>query len=64
MSVVQWEKVAQSAERLQISADLIRAAVKSGDLPSYAVGKGREYRLDATEVDGWLKSRSYEPRSA
>lgn len=65
MNVVQWEKVAQSAERVQISQIIIRAAVKAGDLPAYPVGKGsKEYRLDPSEVDAWMKSRSWEPRSA
>lgn len=46
------------------SAIIIRAAVKAGDLPAYPVGKGREYRLTADDVDEWMKSRSYEPRTA
>jgi excisionase family DNA binding protein len=59
-----WETPVEAAERTRQSADLIRAAVKSGDLPAYPVGKGRDYRLDADEVDIWMKSRSWEPRSA
>lgn len=57
-----WETAVEAAERTRQSADLIRAAVKGGELPAYAVGKGRDYRLDAAEVDEWMKSRSYEPR--
>lgn len=59
-----WLKVADAAEHAKISADLIRQAVKDGDLPAYAVGRGRDYRLTAEDVDGWLKSKSWEPRSA
>lgn len=59
-----WLKVADAADYATISADLIRQAVKDGDLPAYSVGKGRDYRLTAEDVDGWLKSKSWEPRSA
>lgn len=58
-----WETAAQAAKRTQQSPDLIRAAVKRGDLPAYPVGKGRDYRLDADEVDAWMRSRSWEPAS-
>jgi excisionase family DNA binding protein len=60
-----WETAVEAAKRTKQSADLIRSAVKNGDLPAYAIGKGgRDYRLDASEVDAWMRSRSYEPRSA
>lgn len=59
-----WLTAAQAAEHLQLSEPLIRDAVKRGDLPAYSVGRGREYRLDQAEVDAWMKSRSWEPRSA
>lgn len=58
-----WETPVEAAKRTRQSADLIRAAVTSGELPAYPIGKGREYRLDASEVDGWMKSRSWEPAS-
>jgi excisionase family DNA binding protein len=57
-----WQTVADAAEYVKVSPDIIRAAVKSGDLPAYPVGKGREYRLTAGDVDDWMRSRSYEPR--
>lgn len=59
-----WMKVADAAEYATVSPDLIRAAVKAGDLPAYAVGSGRDYRLTADDIDEWMKSKSYEPRVA
>ncbi|ASZ73041.1 hypothetical protein SEA_GERALT_46 [Mycobacterium phage Geralt] len=43
---------------------LIREAVKNDGLKAYPIGNGREARVDLNEVDEWMKSRSYEPRSA
>lgn len=57
-----WLTVPMAAEHSTVSADTIRAAVKAGDLQAYAIGRGREYRLTAEDVDAWMRSRSYEPR--
>jgi excisionase family DNA binding protein len=63
--VTTWLKVADAAEYVKVSPDIIRAAVKNGDLPAYPVGRGRDFRLTAEDIDSWMKSRSYEPgRSA
>lgn len=60
-----WATLKQAAEHLQLKTDaLIRAAIKNGDLKAYPIGKGRDARVDLNEVDEWMKSRSYEPRSA
>jgi excisionase family DNA binding protein len=60
-----WLTVAAAAEYATVSEWTIRRAVKIGDLCAYAVGvSGRQYRLSAQDVDDWLMSRSYEPRSA
>ena len=60
-----WLTVPMAAEYSTVSTDTIRAAVKAGDLQAYAIGKGRrEYRLTAEDVDIWMRSRSYEPRTA
>lgn len=59
-----WLTVAKAADYVDVSPDIIRSAVKAGDLPAYPVGKGREYRLTAEDIDGWMRSRSWEPRSA
>jgi excisionase family DNA binding protein len=59
-----WLTVQDAAEHVKVSTDLIRAAVKAGDLPAYAVGKGRDYRLTASDVDNWMMSRAYEPQAA
>lgn len=59
-----WLTRPEAAEYARVSVDIIRAAVKNGDLPAYAVGSGkREYRLKANEVDAWMESRPWEPAS-
>ncbi len=64
--MTQWLTASEAAGYAKVSAWTIREAVKDGELAACAVGKtGRGYRLDATEVDKWMRSRSYEPgRSA
>lgn len=52
-----------AVEYSTVGVDTIRDAVKAGDLKAYAIGKGREYRLTAADVDDWLMSRSYERRT-
>lgn len=59
-----WLTAAGAAEYVKTSEPIIRDAVKKGDLQAYPIGKGREYRLDADEVDAWMKSKSYEPPKA
>jgi excisionase family DNA binding protein len=61
--LVVWLTLAEAADHVRASKDTISAAVSRGDLPAYRIGKGREYRLRADEVDEWLSSRAYEPRS-
>jgi excisionase family DNA binding protein len=60
--MTQWLTPQEAADYIRVSLPLISEAVNRGDLPAYPVGKGRNYRLDASEVDAWMKSRSYEPR--
>lgn len=59
-----WLTVADAAEYIKVSPDIIRAAVRGGELTAYSVGKGREYRLTADDIDGWMKGRAWEPRTA
>lgn len=59
-----WLTAAQGAEYVKVSEPIIRDAVKRGDLQAYPIGKGREYRLTTDDIDAWLKSRSYEPKTA
>lgn len=59
--MTQWLTVSMAAEYSTVSAYTIREAVKGGYLKAYAIGKGREYRLTAADVDEWLMSRAYEP---
>ena len=60
-----WATKIEAAHHVRCSPDLIAQAVKDGELPAYPIGKGRDYRLDLTEVDEWMKSKSYDPsRSA
>jgi excisionase family DNA binding protein len=58
-----WLTVPMAVEYSTVGLDTIREAVKRGDLKAYAIGKGREYRLTAADIDEWLMSRSYEPRT-
>jgi excisionase family DNA binding protein len=63
--VTVWLTPQEAAEYIKVSLPLISDAVKSGDLPAYPVGKGRNYRVRAEDVDSWMTSRSYDPaRSA
>lgn len=57
-----WLTAKQAAEHIGASIEIVRSAVKAGDLPAYPIGSGRrEYRLDVDDVDAWMKSRSWEP---
>lgn len=59
-----WLTPAEGGEYIKASIDVIRAAVKAGDLPAYPIGKGRDYRLRAEDIDAWMTSRSWEPRAS
>lgn len=59
-----WLTVAEAAKYIKASEFIIRKAVTDGDLPAHPIGKGREYRLDAADIDAWMKSRSWEPRAS
>jgi excisionase family DNA binding protein len=62
--VTVWHTVATGAEYVRVSQDTIRAAVRSGDIPAYPVGKGREFRITAEDIDKWMMSRAWEPKGA
>ncbi len=51
-----------AAKYATVSVDMVRDAVKSGDLKAFAIGRGREYRLTADDVDAWMRSRAWEPK--
>lgn len=60
-----WLTAVEAAKHAKVSLSIIREAVQGGELPASAVGrKGRHYRLDQNEVDKWMRSNSYEPKSA
>lgn len=60
-----WLTPAEAAEYVKASKDIIRDAVKRGDLPAFPIGSGkREYRLRAQDIDEWMTSRSWEPRAS
>lgn len=59
-----WATKIEAAEHIRCSEKLIAEAVRNGDLKAYPIGKGRDYRLDLADVDAWMKSRSWEPKSA
>jgi excisionase family DNA binding protein len=56
-----WLTAVEAGEYVKTSERTIRDAVRAGDLPAYPIGKGREYRLTAQDVDAWMMSRSWEP---
>lgn len=56
-----WLTAQTAAEYLSVSTSTIREAVKAGELQAYAIGRGREYRLTAEDVDAWMLSRAWEP---
>lgn len=57
-----WLNQKEAAAYAKQHPDLIRAAVKAGDLPAVAIGKsGKEYRIHRDAVDEWMKSRPWEP---
>lgn len=56
-------KLTEAAEHARLSPDVIRAAVKAGDLPSYApTPGGKDIRLKATDIDEWIESKPYVPQ--
>lgn len=61
-----WLKMAEAVEHAKVSQEVIRAAIKAGDLPSYApTPGGRNILLKASEIDEWIESKPYSPpRSA
>lgn len=60
-----WLRAPEGAEYAKVSVETLREAVRSGDLVAHPVGKsGREYRLTAEDIDQWMKSRTWAPRSA
>jgi excisionase family DNA binding protein len=59
-----WLTTAEAALHVRAKDDrLIRQAVKDGDLPASRYGRS-EMRIDRDELDAWMKSRTWEPRSA
>jgi len=59
-----WLTVAEGAEYIRAKGtEIIRAAIKAGDLPSYRYGKS-DIRLKASDLDEWLESGPYEPRTS
>lgn len=60
-----WLTAKEGAAHAKVSEWTIRDAVKNGDLPAYPVGKGgRSYRVTAEDIDDWMCSRSFEPKTA
>lgn len=59
-----WLTAAGGAEYAKVSEPILRDAIKSGDLQAYAIGKGRNFRLKASDIDAWLEAQPWEPRTA
>ncbi len=58
-----WLKMAEAVEHAKVSQEVIRAAIKAGDLPSYApTPGGRNILLKSTDIDEWIEGRPYIPK--
>jgi excisionase family DNA binding protein len=58
-----WLTLAEAAEHIRAKSDrLIRNAIKAGELPACTYGKS-EIRIDAEDLDEWLRARPWEPAS-
>lgn len=58
-----WLTRREASDYVRVSEKMIAQVVKRGELPAYAIGSGAQYRLRAEDIDKWLMSRSWEPRS-
>lgn len=59
-----WMKLAEGAEYARLSEPVLRAAIKRGDLKSYApTPGGKDIRLKAEDIDEWIEGQPYEPKS-
>lgn len=62
MATTTWFKISETSEHARLSPDIIRGAIRSGDLPSYApTPGGRDIRLKASDTDAWIESKPYVP---
>jgi excisionase family DNA binding protein len=58
-----WLTPAEAAEHIRANdPQLIRAAIKRGDLPAYKYGKSA-IRLKQSDVDAWLEAHPWEEAS-
>lgn len=56
-----WLTITEAVEHVRAKDPrTIRAAIDAGELPACKYGKS--IRLDADEVDKWLKSQPWEPK--
>jgi excisionase family DNA binding protein len=54
-----WLTIAEAAEYVRAKGDQkIRGAIRAGELPARLYGN--EYRIDASDLDAWLKP--WEPK--
>lgn len=51
--------IADVAEQLQLSAQAVRALIKSGDLPAIQVGARKLWRIESSALDTYIE-RQYE----
>jgi excisionase family DNA binding protein len=60
--VTTWLTAPEAAEYVRAKNDrVIRNAVNAGDLP--ACRYGNAIRIDAADLDAWLKAQPWEPKS-
>lgn len=59
-----WLTTSEAAMHVKAKDDrLIRQAIKAGDLPACRYGRS-EIRIDQEDLDAWLRSQPWEPRTA
>jgi excisionase family DNA binding protein len=60
-----WFTVREAADYVRVSEGTIREAIKLGYLEAYTIGdSGTRIGLTDTDLDAWMMSRPWEPRSA
>lgn len=59
-----WLTVTEAAAHIRAKHPrMIRDAIDRGDLPASVYGKSA-IRVDQEDLDAWLRSKPYEPRTA
>ena len=58
---IRWLTLTEAVEHVRAKDQrTIRSAIEAGELPACRYGKS--IRIDAADVDAWLKSQPWEPK--